>query len=95
MADQRLTADNWVPVENGAAHEDHSVPGHRRRRRVVDVVHFEDDLAVRSHRNAIAVSQCQSLIVVEDRVKILYPDGVDWAIQKQPDMIALQCKGTC
>ena len=53
-------------------------------------MYFEDDLAVGRHRNAVAIGQCQGLVVIEHRVQVLDPDGVDRAVQQQPDVITLQ-----
>jgi len=81
------TESNWVtlkdrtPVQNGTTHVNHSIAWYSRRRRVVDVVYFKDDLASRWHRDTIAVRQRQSLVVVQHRVKVLNPDRVDRTVQ--------------
>jgi len=77
-------------VQYGTAHINHSVARNSRRRRVVDVVHLEDDLARGRHRDTVAVGQSQSLVVVEHRVEVLDPDSVDWTVQNQPDVFSLQ-----
>ena len=51
-------------------------------------MHLEHDLAVGRHRDAISVGQRQLLGVVEHRVEVLDPDGVDRAIQHQPHVVA-------
>ena len=85
-----LTFDDGVPVHDGAAHEDHPVARDGGGRGVVDVVHLEDDLAVRGHRDAVAVGEGQRLVVVEDRVEVLDPDGVHRTVQHQPDVLTLK-----
>ena len=77
-------------MQNRTAHVDHSVARHGGRRGVVDVVYLEYDLARGRHRDAIAVRQRQSLVVVQHRVEIFDPDCVDWAVQNQPDVLPLQ-----
>lgn len=52
--------------------------------------YLKENLAVGRHGNTIAVGQCQGLVVVKHGVEILNPDGVDWAVQKQPDVVTLQ-----
>ena len=86
------TFEDWIPVHNRTAHEHHSVPRYRSRGSVVDVVDLEYDLAVWRHRDSIAVRQGQGLVVVEHRVKILDPDGVDWAVQDEPHMLPLEAR---
>ena len=76
------------PVERRRADEDHAVARDRRRRRVVDVVHLEDDLAVGSHRDPVSVGQRQLLGVVQHRVEVLDPDGVHRSVQYQPHVVA-------
>lgn len=66
----------------------HAISGHRRRGRVVDVRRLEDDLAARGHRDPVAVSQGQGLVVIEDGIQVLDPDGVDGAIEDQPDVLS-------
>jgi len=68
-------------MQYGTAHVDHSITRYCRRRRVVDVMHFEDDFARGRHRDSIAVRQRQSLVVVQHRVEVLDPDCVDRAVQ--------------
>lgn len=53
------------PFHDGSAHEDHAVARHGGGRGVVDVVHFEEDLGVGGHRDAVTVGQSQSLVVVQ------------------------------
>lgn len=59
----------------------HPVPGHRRGRSVVNVGRLKDDFAAGRHRDSVAVGQRQRPIVVQHRVEILNPYGVDRAIQ--------------
>lgn len=74
----------------------HAISGHGRRGRVVDVRRLEDDLAARGHRDPVAVSQGQGLVVIEDGIQVLDPDGVDGAIEDQPDVLSWNGKfGGC
>ena len=84
------TLENRSPFHHGRAHEDHAVARDGGRRRVVDVVNLEENLGVGCHRNAIAVRQCQRLVVVQHRVQVLDPDGVNRSVKNQPHII--RCK---
>ena len=77
------TFEDGFPVHDGAAHVHHAVPRYGGWRGVVDVVHLKDDLTLRRHRDTVAVSQRQRLIVVQDRVEILNPNGIHRAVQDQ------------
>lgn len=84
------TFKDGLPVEDGAGHEHHAVPGHSSGGGVVDVVYLKDDLAVWSHGDTVSVSQGQGFIVVQHRVQVLNPDGIYRAVQQQPHMLTLQ-----
>jgi len=83
------TLNDGAPVENRAAHEDHSIARDGGRRCVVNVVNLKDDLAVGGHRDTIPVGQSERLVVVQHRVEVLDPNGINWAIQHKPDMVSL------
>jgi len=51
-------------------------------------VRLEDDLAVGRHGDTISVSESQGLVVVKDGVEILNPDGIDWAVKNQPNVLS-------
>ena len=80
--------ENGWPVETRAAHVHHAITWHSGRRRIVDVVRLEDDLAVGRHGDTISVSESQGLVVVKDGVEILNPDGIDWAVKNQPNVLS-------
>ena len=84
-----LTFQDWVPVQDGAAHEHHTVSRHSSWGRIVNVVHLKDDLTIRGHGDTITISQGQGLVVIQYRVKVLNPDGVYWTVQHQPHMLTL------
>ena len=90
MDNWKPTINDWVPVENWAAHKDHSIARHRRRWSIVDIVHLKDDFTVWCHWNTVTISQGQGLVVIKDRVQVLYPNGIDRSIQQQPNMITLK-----
>jgi hypothetical protein len=52
-------------------------------------VYFKDDLAVGSHRNSVSVGKCQRLVVVKNGVEIFNPNGIDWTVKHNPDVITL------
>ena len=55
-------------------------------------MHLEDDLAVWRHGDTISVGESQGLVVVQDGVEILNPDGVYRAVKNQPYMLTLAGK---
>ena len=83
----RTHLQNGSPVEHRRAHEDHAVSRNSRRRRVVDVVHLEENLGVGRHRDSVAVGQCERLVVVKYRVQVLGPAGVDRAVEEEPHVV--------
>ena len=85
-----LTLQDWVPVKDGAAHEHHAIARHGGWWGIVNVVHFEDDLAVGCHGDAVTVGQGQGLVVVQHGVQVLNPDSVHRAIKHQPDVLTLK-----
>lgn len=62
-------------------HEDHAGPGDSRRRRVVQVTHFEEQRAVGRQPDPLAVGQGQEPVVVHDGVHVLDPQGVNVAVE--------------
>ena len=54
--------------------------------------YFKDDLRVGRHGNTIAIGQSQRFVVVQHRVEILNPDGVDGTVQQQPYVLVLQVR---
>ena len=52
---------------------------------------LEDDLTSRGHGDSVTVGQRQSLVVVQYRVEVLNPDGIDRPIQDEPYMLAFLC----
>ena len=52
-------------------------------------MHLKDDLTVGSHGDTVTISQGQGLVVVKYGVQVFNPDGVDWAVQNEPDMFTL------
>ena len=77
-----------LPAEYVTAQVNHSVSRYSSRRRVCNAVDFENDLAVVRQRNSIAVRQRQRSGVVEKCVEIFSPDGIDWSVEHQPDVLA-------
>ena len=73
-------------MESGAAHVDHAVPGHCGRRGIVYVVGLKDDFTVWGHWDTITIGQGQGLVVVQHRVEVLNPDGINWTVQYKPDV---------
>ncbi len=69
----------------------HSTTGYGSRRGVVDIVGFKDDLAVRGHGQSVAVGQCKRSVVVEDRVEIFDPEGIDRSVEYQPYVFTSFC----
>ena len=80
---------NGLPIHDRGAHVHHAVARHGGRRRVVDVVRLEDDLAVGRHGDAVTIGQGQRLVVVKHAVQVLNPDGVHWPVQDDPDVFTL------
>ena len=53
---------------------------------------LEQDLAGGVHGNPISVGERQGLVVVQHRVQVLDPNGVDRSVQYQPHVVALMVK---
>lgn len=78
---------NWAPVKHRRTHEDHAVAGDGSRGGVVNVVRLKDDLAVGSHGNPITIGEGQRAVIIQHRVQILNPDGINWPIQNNPNVL--------
>lgn len=78
---------NWTPVKHRRAHEDHAIARDGSWRGVVDVMRLEDNLAVGGHWNSIAISQRQRAVIIQHRVQVLNPDGINWPIQHDPNVL--------
>ena len=68
----KITASRWK-----------SLPGHRGWRGVVHVLRLEDELHSQGHVEPVPVSESQDLVLVQDRVQVLYPVGVDGAYNEK------------
>jgi len=53
---------------------------------VIEVLNFEDQLALVSHGDTFTVGEGEDLIVIEDSVEVLDPDCIDWPVAGEPDI---------
>lgn len=74
----------WHPIESRRTHVNHTIARHCCRRRVVNVLRFENDFTRRRHIQSIAIGQRQCFVVVQHRIQVLDPDTVDGAVEYQP-----------
>lgn len=51
-----------------------------------------EDLAAGSHRDPVSVRQGQSFVVVQNRVQVFNPNGINWTVQNNPDVFTLRQK---
>jgi hypothetical protein len=47
---------------------------------------FKNNLAVWSHGDPVAIGQSQGFIIIQHRIQIFNPDGINWTIKNNPDM---------
>ena len=73
--------DVRLVVEVFWVHVHHAASRHRRGRRVLQIRHLEEKLAVIHQSNAFAVGQGKEFVVVHDRVHVFDPHRVDVAVE--------------
>eukprot|EP00955_Chlamydomonas_euryale_P005078 54229-Chlamydomonas_euryale.AAC.10 len=87
-------AHHRVPAQLRVRHVDDAGARDRRRRRVGEVLRLKERLHGGCHEDAVAVGECQHLVVVEHRVEVLDPDRVHRAVEHDPRVLVLVLGGT-
>lgn len=66
----------------------HSTSRYCGGRGIVNIMRLEDDFAIGRHWQSIAIGQRQRSVVIQHRIEIFNPEGVDWSVEYQPNMFA-------
>lgn len=77
-----------APAEHWRAHEHHAIAWDSGWRSIVNVMWFKNHFTVGSHGYAVTICQCEGSVIVQNRVQVLNPDGINWPIQNYPDILS-------
>jgi hypothetical protein len=81
--------DVGFPAHFLSSKVDHAASADRRGTRLSKVLYLEEHVHLLSKLDALAVRKAKSLVIVEDSVHILDPEGIDRAIKDSPDSVKL------
>ena len=84
-----------LPAELRRLDVDHAAARHGRGRGDGEVLHLEDHRHGRGHGDHLARHEAELLVVVEHRVHVLDPDGVDGPVEEHPLAVGDACIFSC